>query len=68
MNLKIIMIIILQVVAGLGISSERSSVLYKYNQIKNLFEQHQKLVKKSQRIVVTTKLRSHSLRKLFART
>ena len=67
MNLKIIIIIIVQVVSGLGISSERSSLLYKYNQIRNLFDQHQKFVQKSQRNVITTKLRSHNLRKLFAR-
>ena len=67
MNLKIIIIIILQVVSGLGISHERSSLLYKYNNIKNLFNQHQNRIQKSQRFVITTKLRSQNLRKLFAR-
>ena len=67
MNLKIIIIIILQVVSGLGISQERSSLLYKYNNIKNLFNRHQNQVKNSQRFVITTKLRSQNLRKLFAR-
>ena len=67
MNLKIIIIIILQVVSGLGISQERSSLLYKYNQIRNIFNQHQNHIQKSQRFVITTKLRSQNLRKLFAR-
>ena len=67
MNLKIIIIIILQVVSGLGISQERSSLLYKYNQIRNIFNQHQNRARKSQRFVITTKLRSHNLRKLFAK-
>jgi len=67
MDLKMIIFIILQIVSGLGNSQERSSLLYKHNNIKNLFNQHQNRIQKSQRTVITTKLRSQNLRKLFAR-